>query len=251
MSSEAVTSVVTPVYKRALLKLSGEALMGDQQFGVDPVVATRIAKDVGDVQQLGVETAIVIGGGNIFRGLAASARGMDRATADYMGMLATVINALALQDALEQQGITTRVVTAIEMRAVAEPFIRRRAIRHLEKGRVVIFAAGTGNPYFTTDTAAALRAMEIKADVILKGTKVDGIYSADPMLDAQATKYTTISYLQVLERQLKVMDATAISLCMDNKLPIVVFNLRQAGNIRRVVMGDPIGTTVSMQGATS
>jgi uridylate kinase len=246
MSSEAVTSVATPVYKRALLKLSGEALMGEQQFGVDPAVATRIAKDVGDVQQLGVETAIVIGGGNIFRGLAASARGMDRATADYMGMLATVINALALQDALEQQNITTRVVTAIEMRAVAEPFIRRRAIRHLEKGRVVIFAAGTGNPYFTTDTAAALRAMEIKADVILKGTKVDGIYSADPMLDAQATKYPTISYLQVLERQLKVMDATAISLCMDNKLPIVVFNLRQAGNIKRVVLGEQIGTTVSV-----
>ena len=246
MSSDAVSSVATPVYKRTLLKLSGEALMGDQQFGVDPAVATRIAKDVGDVQQLGVETAIVIGGGNIFRGLAASARGMDRATADYMGMLATVINALALQDALEQLSINTRVVTAIEMRAVAEPFIRRRAIRHLEKGRVVIFAAGTGNPYFTTDTAAALRAMEIKADVILKGTKVDGIYSADPMLDAQATKYTTISYLQVLERQLKVMDATAISLCMDNKLPIVVFNLRQAGNIKRVVLGEPIGTTVSV-----
>src|SRR5262245_15460164 len=187
MSSETVSppTAATPVYKRALLKLSGEALMGEQQFGVDPAVATRIARDVGDIQQLGVETAIVIGGGNIFRGLAASARGMDRATADYMGMLATVINALALQDALEQQGIVTRVVTAIEMRAVAEPFIRRRAIRHLEKGRVVIFAAGTGNPYFTTDTAAALRAMEIKADVILKGTKVDGIYSADPMLDAQ------------------------------------------------------------------
>ena len=246
MSSEAVTPVATPVYKRTLLKLSGEALMGDQQFGVDPAVATRIAKDVSDIQQLGVETAIVIGGGNIFRGLAASARGMDRATADYMGMLATVINALALQDALEQQGINTRVVTAIEMRAVAEPFIRRRAIRHLEKGRVVIFAAGTGNPYFTTDTAAALRAMEIKADVILKGTKVDGIYSADPMLDAQATKYPTISYLQVLERQLKVMDTTAISLCMDNKLPIVVFNLRQAGNIKRVVLGEQIGTTVSV-----
>ena len=250
MSSETGTdttiSTATPVYKRALLKLSGEALMGEQQFGVDPAVATRIARDIGDVQQLGVETAIVIGGGNIFRGLAASARGMDRATADYMGMLATVINALALQDALEAQGIHTRVVTAIEMRAVAEPFIRRRAIRHLEKGRVVIFAAGTGNPYFTTDTAAALRAMEIKADVILKGTKVDGIYSADPMIDAQATKYTTISYLQVLERQLKVMDTTAISLCMDNKLPIVVFNLRQPGNIRRVVLGESIGTTVSV-----
>ena len=246
MPSDAATHSTTPVYKRALLKLSGEALMGDQQFGVDPAVATRIARDVGEIQGLGVETAIVIGGGNIFRGLAASARGMDRATADYMGMLATVINALALQDALEQQGVVTRVVTAIEMRAVAEPFIRRRAIRHLEKGRVVIFAAGTGNPYFTTDTAAALRAMEIKADVILKGTKVDGIYTADPMIDTAATKYTSISYLQVLERQLKVMDATAISLCMDNKLPIVVFDLRQPGNIRRVVLGDPIGTTVSV-----
>jgi len=246
MSIDAVTPATTPVYKRALLKLSGEALMGEQQFGVDPVVATRIARDVGEIQGLGVETAIVIGGGNIFRGLAASARGMDRATADYMGMLATVINALALQDALEQQGVVTRVVTAIEMRAVAEPFIRRRAIRHLEKGRVVIFAAGTGNPYFTTDTAAALRAMEIKADVILKGTKVDGIYTADPMIDSQATKYSSISYLQVLERQLKVMDATAISLCMDNKLPIVVFDLRQPGNIRRVVLGEPIGTTVSV-----
>jgi uridylate kinase len=245
MSSETATPAAIPIYKRALLKLSGEALMGDQQFGVDPVVATRIARDVGEIQGLGVETAIVIGGGNIFRGLAASTRGMDRATADYMGMLATVINALALQDALEQQGVTTRVVTAIEMRAVAEPFIRRRAIRHLEKGRVVIFAAGTGNPYFTTDTAAALRAMEIKADVILKGTKVDGIYTADPMIDTSATKYDTISYLQVLERQLKVMDTTAISLCMDNKLPIVVFNLRQPGNIRKVVLGEAIGTTVS------
>jgi uridylate kinase len=234
------------VYRRALLKLSGEALMGEQQYGVDPAVTSRIAMDIGEIQGLGVETAIVIGGGNIFRGLAASARGMDRATADYMGMLATVINALALQDALEQHGVVTRVVTAIEMRAVAEPFIRRRAIRHLEKGRVVIFAAGTGSPYFTTDTAAALRAMEIRADVILKGTKVDGIYTADPMEDPLATKYSKISYLQVLERQLKVMDATAISLCMDNKLPIVVFDLRQAGNIRRVVLGDPIGTTVSV-----
>src|SRR5213083_503798 len=219
--------------------------MGEQTYGIDPAVATQIAREIGEIQEMGVQTAVVIGGGNIFRGVAASARGMDRATADYMGMLATVINALALQDALEQQGVLTRVVTAIEMRAVAEPFIRRRAIRHLEKGRVVIFAAGTGNPYFTTDTAAALRAMEIKADVILKGTKVDGIYTADPMLDKTATKYDSISYLQVLERQLKVMDATAISLCMDNKLPIVVFNLRQAGNVRRVVMGEPIGTTVS------
>jgi uridylate kinase len=240
-----VSSDSSPLYSRVLLKLSGEALMGDQQFGVDPVVATQIAQDVADIHALGVETAIVIGGGNIFRGLAASARGMDRATADYMGMLATVINALALQDALEQLGLPTRVITAIEMRAVAEPFIRRRAIRHLEKRRVVIFAAGTGNPYFTTDTAAALRAMEIKAEVILKGTKVDGVYTADPMLDPAATKYPTISYLQVLERQLKVMDATAISLCMDNKLPIVVFNLREPGNVRRVVMGETIGTTVS------
>jgi uridylate kinase len=240
-----VSSVLSPVYKRVLLKLSGEALMGEQQFGVDPAVATQIAQDVGNIHALGVETAIVIGGGNIFRGLAASARGMDRATADYMGMLATVINALALQDALEQLGLATRVITAIEMRAVAEPFIRRRAIRHLEKKRVVIFAAGTGNPYFTTDTAAALRAMEIKAEVILKGTKVDGVYTADPLLEPAATKYPTISYLQVLERQLKVMDATAISLCMDNKLPIVVFNLREPGNVRRVVMGEAIGTTVS------
>jgi uridylate kinase len=237
---------VTPAYRRILLKLSGEALMGDQQFGVDPIVATRIASDVSELQGLGVQTAIVIGGGNIFRGLAASARGMDRATADYMGMLATVINALALQDALEQLNVNTRVVTAIEMREVAEPFIRRRAIRHLEKGRVVIFAAGTGNPYFTTDTAAALRAMEIKAEVILKGTKVDGIYTADPMIHADATKFESISYIKVLERGLKVMDATAISLCMDNKLPIVVFNLRQAGNIRRVIEGEPIGTTVSL-----
>jgi uridylate kinase len=244
MSSDAADS--TPVYKRVLLKLSGEALMGEQQFGVDPAVAVRIAEDVRGIQKMGVETAIVIGGGNIFRGLAASARGMDRATADYMGMLATVINGLALQDALEQAGVLTRVVTAIEMRAVAEPFIRRRAIRHLEKGRVVIFAAGTGNPYFTTDTAAALRAMEIKADVILKGTKVDGIYTADPMLDKTATKYDSISYLQVLERQLRVMDATAISLCMDNRLPIVVFNMRAAGSIRQVVMGEPVGTTVGV-----
>ena len=233
-----------PLYKRVLLKLSGEALMGTQQFGVDPTVTTRIARDVGEIQGLGVQTAIVIGGGNIFRGLAASVRGMDRATADYMGMLATVINGLALQDALERQNVLTRVVTAIEMRAVAEPFIRRRAIRHLEKGRVVIFAAGTGNPYFTTDTAAALRAMEIKAEVILKGTKVAGVYTADPILDPDATKYSSISYLQVLEKQLKVMDATAISLCMDNNLPIVVFNLLEPGNIRRVVLGEAVGTTV-------
>src|SRR3990172_1794173 len=234
-----------PVYRRVLLKLSGEALMGEQTYGIDPAVAARIARDVGEIQALGVETAIVIGGGNIFRGVAASARGMDRATGDYMGMLATVINALALQDALEQQGTVTRVLTAIEMRAVAEPFIRRRAIRHLEKGRVVVFGAGTGNPYFSTDTAAALRAMEIKAEVILKGTKVDGIYTADPMIDPTATRFDRISYLQVLEQGLKVMDATAISLCMDNRLPIVVFNLRTAGNLRRAITGEPVGSLVT------
>ncbi len=234
-----------PRYSRVLLKLSGEALMGDESFGIDPAVATQIAREIGEIQSLGVQTGVVICGGNLFRGLAASARGMDRATADYMGMLATVINALALQDALEQINVVTRVVTAVEMRAVAEPFIRRRAIRHLEKGRVVIFAAGTGNPYFTTDTAAALRAMEMRAEVILKGTKVDGIYSADPMIHAGAERYETISYLQVIERSLKVMDSTAVTLCMDNKLPIVVFNLRQAGNLRRVIMGEPVGTTVT------
>ncbi|MEW6323212.1 MAG: UMP kinase [Acidobacteriota bacterium] len=233
-----------PSFTRILLKLSGEALMGDQSYGIDPAVATRIAQEVADIQALGVQTAIVIGGGNIFRGLAASARGMDRSTADYMGMLATVMNALALQDALEQHGVPTRVLTAVEMRAVAEPFIRRRAIRHLEKGRVVVFAAGTGNPYFTTDTAAALRAMEIKAEVILKATKVDGIYTADPVTNRDAVKYDAISYLQVLQDRLQVMDATAISLCMDNKLPIVVFNLREPGNLRRVVMGEAVGTTV-------
>jgi uridylate kinase len=234
-----------PSYRRVLLKLSGEALMGDQTYGVDPAVASRIAEDIAELQSLGVETSIVIGGGNIFRGLVASARGMDRSTADYMGMLATVINALALQDALEKHNVPTRVLTAIEMRSVAEPFIRRRAIRHLEKGRVVVFAAGTGNPYFTTDTAAALRAMEIKADVILKGTKVDGIYTADPVKDPSATRYERVSYLQVLQERLQVMDATAVTLCMDNKLPIVVFNLKTPGNIRRVVMGERIGTTVS------
>jgi uridylate kinase len=219
--------------------------MGEQAYGIDPVVATQIAKDVAEIQAMGVETAIVIGGGNIFRGVAASAQGMDRATADYMGMLATVINALALQDALEQHGVLTRVVTAIEMRAVAEPFIRRRAIRHLEKGRVVVFGAGTGNPYFSTDTAAALRAMEIKADVILKATKVDGIYDADPLLKKDARRFEQISYLQVLEQGLKVMDATAISLCMDNRLPIVVFNLRTPGNIRRAIAGEAVGSLVT------
>ena len=219
--------------------------MGEQTYGIDPAVATQIAKDIAEIQGMGVETAIVIGGGNIFRGVAASARGMDRATADYMGMLATVINALALQDALEQQNVVTRVVTAIEMRAVAEPFIRRRAIRHLEKGRVIVFGAGTGNPYFSTDTAAALRAMEIKADVIMKGTKVDGIYNADPMVEKDAVRFDRISYQQVLEQGLKVMDSTAISLCMDNRLPIVVFNLRTPGNIKRAITGEPIGSLVT------
>jgi uridylate kinase len=219
--------------------------MGETNYGIDPIVAAQIARDIADIQAMGVETAIVIGGGNIFRGVAASARGMDRATADYMGMLATVINALALQDALEQQGVVTRVVTAIEMRAVAEPFIRRRAIRHLEKGRVVVFGAGTGNPFFSTDTAAALRAMEIKAEVILKATKVDGIYDADPMIKPTATRFDRISYLQVLEQGLQVMDATAISLCMDNRLPIVVFNLRTPGNIRRAISGEPVGSLVT------
>ena len=240
-----MTSPAPPAYKRILLKLSGEALMGEENYGIDPAVATQIAHEIADIQAMGVETAIVIGGGNIFRGVAASARGMDRATADYMGMLATVINALALQDALEQQNVVTRVVTAIEMRAVAEPFIRRRAIRHLEKGRVVVFGAGTGNPFFSTDTAAALRAMEIKADVILKGTKVDGIYNADPMTTPTATRFDRISYLQVLEQRLKVMDATAISLCMDNRLPIVVFNLRTPGNIKRAITGEPVGSLVT------
>src|SRR5213079_3238803 len=232
-------------YNRILLKLSGEALMGDQSYGIDPAVATQVAREIGEIQAMGVQTAVVIGGGNIFRGVAASARGMDRATADYMGMLATVINALALQDALEQQNVVTRVVTAIEMRSVAEPFIRRRAIRHLEKGRVIVFGAGTGNPYFSTDTAAALRAMEIKADVILKATKVDGIYDADPMVKSDATRFDRISYIQVLEQGLKVMDATAISLCMDNRLPIVVFNLRTPGNIKRAISGEAIGSLVT------
>jgi len=234
-----------PVYKRILLKLSGEALMGEQQFGIDPSVTSGIAADIAEIRSLGVEVGIVIGGGNIFRGVAASAKGMDRATGDYMGMLATVINALAMQDALEQHDVLTRVVTAIEMRAVAEPFIRRRAIRHLEKGRVVIFAAGTGNPYFTTDTAAALRAMEMKADVIMKGTKVDGIYTADPMIDKTATKFDRISYLQVIDKGLRVMDSTAITLCMDNRLPIIIFNLRTPGNLRRTVMGEAVGSIVT------
>jgi uridylate kinase len=240
-----MSAPASPKYKRILLKLSGEALMGEQNFGIDPAVTSAIASDIKEITHLGVEVGIVIGGGNIFRGVAASAKGMDRATGDYMGMLATVINALAMQDALEQQDVPCRVVSAVEMRAVAEPFIRRRAMRHMEKGRVVIFAAGTGNPYFTTDTAAALRAMEMKADVILKGTKVDGIYTADPMIHKDATRYEKISYLEVIDKGLKVMDATAITLCMDNNLPIIVFNLRSPGHLRRTIMGEPIGSIVS------
>ena len=219
--------------------------MGDRDYGIDPVVSEQIASEVTEVRQLGVELAVVIGGGNIFRGLAAASSGMDRATADNMGMMATVINALALSDALERHGTATRVLTAIEMRTVAETFIRRRAVRHLEKGRVVLFAAGTGNPYFTTDTAAALRAMEIRADVIMKATKVDGIFTADPLKEPNATKLDALSHQELLERRLHVMDATAVSLCMDNELPIVVFNLTTPGNVRRAVMGEAIGSTVT------
>ena len=237
-------SKTTPRYRRVLLKLSGEALMGDHGFGIDPVVVVRIANEIKDIYNLGVETAIVIGGGNIFRGLAASEQGFDRVSADHMGMLATVVNALALQDALEKVDVHTRVQSAIEMRQVAEMFIRRRAIRHLEKRRVVIFAAGTGNPYFSTDTTAALRAMEIKAEVILKATKVEGIYSADPVKVKDAKFYTEIPYIDVLTQGLGVMDTTAISLCMDNKVPIVVFNIKTRGNIKRVILGEQIGTRV-------
>jgi uridylate kinase len=218
--------------------------MGEASFGIDPETFQLIAREIHEVHSLGVETAAVIGGGNIFRGIAPSAKGMDRVTADHMGMLATAINALALQDALEKLGTQTRVLSAIEMRAVAEPFIRRRALRHIEKGRVVIFAAGTGNPYFSTDTAAALRAMEIKAEIILKATKVAGVFSADPLRDAGAVRFDEISYFEVLEKGLQVMDTTAISLCMDNRVPIIVFNLREPGNLKRVVCGEKIGTLV-------
>lgn len=234
-------------FKRVLLKLSGESLAGEQGYGIDPATINTIAAEIKEVVDAGVELALVIGGGNIFRGLAASSKGMDRASADYMGMLATVINSLAMQDALEKIGVTTRVQSAIAMQEVAEPYIRRRAIRHLEKGRVVIFGAGTGNPYFTTDTAASLRAMEINAEVILKGTKVDGVYSADPKKDPAATRYEELSYLAVLQQGLQVMDATATSLCMDNNLPIIVFDLTTPGNITKVISGDSIGTIV--QGA--
>ncbi|HEY3333793.1 MAG TPA: UMP kinase [Candidatus Limnocylindrales bacterium] len=234
-------------YRRILLKLSGEALLGDRPYGVDPAVCAFIAKQVGEVHATGVEVGIVVGGGNIFRGMAAAARGMDRATGDYIGMLATVMNGLALQDAIERAGMPVRVMSAIAMNEIAEPYIRRRAVRHLEKGRVTIFVAGTGNPYFTTDTAAALRAVEIGAEVLLKATKVDGVYDADPMVDPNARRYDRLSYQDVLRDQLKVLDAAAVSLCQENDLPILVFDLNAPDNIRRVAAGEPVGTLISAQ----
>ena len=239
------TSSAQPKFKRVMLKLSGESLLGPREHGISPETCDSIAQEIKEVKAIGVELAIVIGGGNIFRGIAGSKRGLDRATGDYMGMLATVINALALQDALDRAGVPTRVQSAIEMRAVAEPFIRRRAIRHLEKGRVVIFGAGTGNPYFSTDTAAALRASEIGADVLLKATKVDGVYTADPMKDRKAKRYERLSYMDALKNRLNVMDAAAFSLCMENEIPILVFDLFKRGNIQRAILGEPIGTLVS------
>jgi len=233
-------------YKRVLLKLSGESLMGNQSFGIDPTVLEHFADEVMAVKEMGVEIAVVIGGGNIFRGMAGAAKGMDRVQADYMGMLATVINSMALQDALERKGVFTRLMTAIKMEQIAEPFIRRRAIRHLEKGRVVIFGAGTGNPYFTTDTAAVLRAVEIEADAIFKGTRVDGIYDSDPEKNPSAIKFPVISYNEVIQKNLRVMDLTAITLCQDNSLPIVVFNMNEAGNLKRILHGDNIGSVVSL-----
>ena len=233
-----------PIFKRVVLKISGEALQGRLGYGIDHDVTASIAKQVKEIKKLGVDIAIVIGGGNIYRGMPASTKGVDRASADYMGMLATVINGLALQDSLEKHGVFTRVMTAIAMQQLAEPYIRRRAIRHLEKGRAVIFVGGTGNPYFTTDTTAALRAIEIGADVILKATKVDGVYSSDPVKNKKARKYDSLRYIEVLKRGLKVMDATAISLCMDNNLPIIVFDLKKEGNIKRVITGEKIGTIV-------
>jgi len=235
---------MTPVYKRILLKLSGESLMGDRGLAIDPDIVQGVAFELKEVKELGLEIGIVIGGGNIFRGMSASMRGMDRVSADYMGMLATIINAMALQDMLERSDVDTRVLTAIRMEQIAEPFIRRRAIRHLEKGRIVIFAGGTGNPYFTTDTAAALRATEIEADAVLKGTKVDGVYDSDPVVNKDAVKYEELTYIEVVKKRLKVMDSTAITLCMDNELPIYVFNIREKGALKRVVLGENIGTKV-------
>jgi len=237
-----------PKYRRILLKISGEILAGEQGYGIHPAVLDSLADEIGSVVSLGAEAAVMIGGGNIFRGIAASANGMERASADYMGMLATMLNALALQNTLERKGITTRVQSAIEMRQLAEGYIRRRAIRHLEKKRVVIFAGGTGNPYFSTDTAAALRAMEIGAQVIMKGTKVDGIYEADPVTHPQAKMFAELPFLSILNKNLKVMDSTAITLCMDNNLPLIVFNLKEAGNLKRLVQGDKIGTLVTAAG---
>ena len=238
-------TVGKPVYRRILLKLSGEALLGNQAYGIDDGILRGLSKEIREISSLGVQVALVVGGGNIFRGIRTSREyGIDRVSADYMGMLATVINSLALQERLERDGVMTRVLSAIEMRSIAEPYIRRRALRHLEKGRVVIFAAGTGNPYFTTDTAAALRAMEINSDAILKATRVDGVYDKDPMLHKKAKMFKELTYIDVLQRNLKVMDATAISLCMDNDLPIIVFNLTKRGNIRKVVLGEKIGTVV-------
>ncbi len=236
--------MATMKYKRIMLKVSGEALAGDEGFGISPRMLNFLAGEIEQVHKLGLQIAVVTGGGNILRGIPASAEGMDRSSADYIGMLATVMNGLALQDALERLAIDTRVQTAIEMREVAEPFIRRRAIRHLEKGRVVIFVGGTGNPYFSTDTAAALRAMEVKCEVVFKATKVDGVYTADPLLDPSAKKFDELSYIEVLNRQLKVMDSTAISLCMDNLFPIVVFNLHEPGILRQLVFGEKVGTIV-------
>jgi len=234
----------TLAYRRVLLKLSGEALAGEAGYGIDDAVLTRLASEIHEVHALGVELAVVIGGGNIFRGIAGATHGIERATADYMGMLATMMNGLALQAAIERHGVQTRVLSALEMKEVAEPYIRRRATRHLEKGRVIIFAAGTGNPFFTTDTAAGLRAVEIGADIVCKATKVDGIYDSDPMLNPNAVRYRELTYLDVLSQKLKVMDSTAISLCMDNELPVLVFNMLEAGNLKRAMLGEPIGTVV-------
>ncbi len=233
-----------PQFKRVLLKLSGEALMGSEKLGIDPVTVDQISREVSEVAAMGIQVGIIIGGGNIFRGLSASARGMDRVTGDYMGMLATVINSLALQDYLERHNAKTRVMTAIKMEEIAEPFIRRRAIAHLERGDIVIFGAGTGNPYFTTDTAAALRAIEIEADAIIKGTKVDGVYDKDPVTNPDAVKFDQLTYMEIVNKRLRVMDTTAVTLCMENKLPIMVFNLKTEGNLKRLMYGEAIGTKV-------
>jgi len=235
---------IKPAYKRILLKLSGESLLGDVPYGIDLDTAKSIAQEIKETHDLGVQVAIMIGGGNIFRGINGTEAGMDRASADYMGLLATIMNGIALQDALEKEGVFTRHISAIEIKAVAEPFIKRRVIRHLEKGRIVIFSAGIGSPYFTTDTAAALRALEIKAQVILKATKVDGVYTADPLVDKTSRKFSSIKYLDVIKKGLKIMDTTAISLCKDNKLPIIIFNLKRRGNIKKVVLGQKVGTRI-------